>query len=129
MGTDNLFWKRKTKTPVRKSKTRGIPPTSFLIVCEGKKTEPNYFKAFKLKSANIKVVGCGDNTLSLMNKTCKIRDKAANDEEIFDQVWCVFDRDSFPLKNFNEAIHLAEREKIKVAYSKNLGDRGRPAGV
>lgn len=117
MGTDNLFWKRKNQPLKRKSKNRGRPPQSFLIVCEGEKTEPNYFKSFKLSSALVKVVGCGYNTQSLVKRALEIRKKAKEDDEIFDQVWCVFDRDSFPLQNFNEAIYLAKRKNIKVAYS------------
>lgn len=38
-------------------------------------------------------------------------------ESDYDQVWCVFDCDSFPTANFNEAIRLAGQEGIKVAYS------------
>ena len=30
---------------------------SFLIVCEGECTEPDYFKAFRMTTATIKVVG------------------------------------------------------------------------
>ena len=30
---------------------------SFLIVCEGEKTEPDYFKAFRMTAATIKAVG------------------------------------------------------------------------
>jgi hypothetical protein len=38
-------------------------------------------------------------------------------EEEYDQIWCVLDRNSFPLRNFNEALSLAERYGIQVAYS------------
>lgn len=117
MGTDNLFWKRKNQKLKRKSKGRGKPPNLFLIVCEGEKTEPNYFRSFKLTSANVTVEGCGRNTVSLINKAIEIRKKAKINDEIFDQVWCVFDRDNFPPQDFNEAINLAERNDIKVAYS------------
>ena len=39
--------------------------SSFLIVCEGEKTEPNYFKGFRRQKAliKIKVHGEGANTL------------------------------------------------------------------
>lgn len=117
MGTDNLFWKRKNQKLKRKSKGKGKPPKLFLIVCEGEKTEPNYFRSFKLTSANVTVEGCGRNTVSLIKKAIDIRSKAEKDDEIYDQVWCVFDRDSFPLHNFNEAISLAGRNDINVAYS------------
>lgn len=117
MGTDNLFWKRKNRPLKRRSKKRGEPPKSILIVCEGEKTEPNYFRAFRLSSAVVRVEGCGENTINLIKKAIDIRKKAKANDEIFDQVWCVFDRDSFPLQNFNEAISLARRKKINVAYS------------
>jgi len=114
MGTDNLFWKRKNQPLRRKSRNRGKPGKSFLIVCEGEKTEPNYFKSFKLSSATIKVVGYGMNTRSLVEKALEI---AKGDDEKFDEVWCVFDRDSFSLQNFNSAFDLARRKKINIAYS------------
>ena len=117
MGTDNLFWKRKNKSLKRKSRNRGKPPKSFLIVCEGEKTEPNYFRSFKLHSAAVKVVGCGMNTRSLVEKALEIKKKAEDNDERFDQVWCVFDRDSFSLQNFNTAFDIAGRKNIKIAYS------------
>ncbi len=47
---------------------------SFLIVCEGKNTEPDYFNAFRLTSAVVKTSGEGINTINLVNKAIKIRD-------------------------------------------------------
>lgn len=117
MGTDNLFWKRKNRSLKRRSKFRGEPPESILIVCEGEKTEPNYFRAFGLSSAKVRVEGCGANTLSLVKKAIDIRKKSKAHDEIFDQVWCVFDRDNFPPQNFNAAFDLAVKENIKIAYS------------
>jgi hypothetical protein len=38
-------------------------------------------------------------------------------DKAFDQVWCVFDRDSNPAVQFNAAIDLAKRNGIRVAYS------------
>ena len=81
---------------------------SFLIVCEGKNTEPDYFRKFKLKTATIKVVGEGYNTVSLVEQAEKL-DKQGE----YDQVWCVFDKDDF--KNFNNAIQKAEQLGFKVA--------------
>ena len=117
MGTDNLFWKRKNKPLKRKSRNRGKPPEAFLIVCEGGKTEPNYFKAFRLSSVSVRVEGLGMNTLSLVRETLKIIERAKKEGIRYDQVWCVFDKDNFPLQNFNNAIDLAARKNIKVAYS------------
>lgn len=87
----------------------------FLIVCEGKCTEPYYFIALKNElrvSVDIKIEGLGDNTDSLVERAMEL--KQSDD---FDQVWVVFDRDSFPAGRFNRAIQLAESNGIQVAYS------------
>ena len=85
----------------------------FLIVCEGEKTEPNYFESFRVPKYIRDICGLGANTVSLVKEAVKLRD----DDGDYDQVWCVFDRDSFPAQNFNAAIALAKQEDIKVAYS------------
>lgn len=45
MGTDNLFNKRREERKARQINIRNQKSSNWLIVCEGKKTEPNYFKA------------------------------------------------------------------------------------
>jgi hypothetical protein len=119
MGTDNLFWKRKNRSLNRRSGNRGTPPNSFLIVCEGEKTEPNYFKAFSrlITSVKVKVEGCGMNTLSLVKKTLEISQQARKSGENYDQVWCVFDKDDNPLDQFKAACKLADKKNIELAYS------------
>ncbi len=103
-----------------KGKKQGRPPNDarplrayFLIVCEGEKTELNYFRRFRVR-ADVKkeVLGLGDNTLSLVERTCELKQ-----QDEYTDVWVVFDRDSFPPERFNEAIALAHRRDIKVAYS------------
>lgn len=92
----------------------------FLIVCEGEKTEPAYFRSFRVPQDVIDVHGIGDNTLGLVREAIRLRDEATKfgkSEDRYDQVWCVFDRDSFPAHNFNAALTLAGNEKIRVAYS------------
>ncbi len=84
---------------------------SFLIVCEGEQTEPNYFRSFDV-NASVRVVGSGDNTMGVVEKAIELRE----DEE-YDQVWCVFDRDSFPPERFNSALAKAKNKNINVAYS------------
>lgn len=90
------------------------PRERFLIVCEGEQTEPNYFRAFRVPRDVITVRGCGENTVSLVRHAIRLRNEASG---AYDQVWCVFDRDSFPLGHFNDALALAFKEKIEVAYS------------
>jgi len=85
---------------------------SFLIVCEGEKTEPNYFGKFRVRGRTVDVRGIGANTDSLVRAAIKLKAKGS-----YDRVWCVFDRDSFPVANFNSAIALAAANGIEVAYS------------
>ena len=90
---------------------------SFLIVCEGEKTEPDYFKAFRMTSATVKAVGQAMNTMTLVSKAISIRDADQKRKKIYDQCWVVFDKDDFPAKDFNQAILFAEKNGFRVAYS------------
>lgn len=79
----------------RKVAVRNVS-VSFLIVCEGERTEPNYFKALiKDRYSDIREVtieGKGQGTVSLIKETIAIRDKSNKE---FDRVWAVFDKDDF----------------------------------
>lgn len=69
---------------------------------------------------SIDIDGTGKNTLSIIDEAIKLRDKY---EEKYlrkiDKVWAVFDKDSFPSKNFNNAINKGEnlRPKINCAWT------------
>jgi len=47
----------------------------FLIVCEGEKTEPNYFNSFRVPKAVVEVVGVGMNTVDLVRKALDLKQK------------------------------------------------------
>lgn len=96
---------------------RKLEKKFFLIVCEGENTEPSYFNKFKLSTAKIKTTGEGYNTLSLVRRTAEIVEEEKAKGRTYDYVWCVFDRDSFTPKDFNEAIRQAEANGFFVAYS------------
>ena len=81
-----------------------------LIVCEGARTEPSYFRRFRL---NGDVVGLGDHTLSLVQRAIALRD----DDGAFTETWVVMDRDDFELGRFQQAVALANRERIRLALS------------
>lgn len=100
----------------RVSYVREVKQT-FLIVCEGENTEPDYFKAFRLTSANIKAVGQGINTVSLVQKALRIREEERKKGREYDQCWVVFDKDDFPDSDFNRAIALAHSNGMNAAYS------------
>lgn len=99
----------------------------FLIVCEGEKTEPNYFESLKkdlpkgvLTSCRIDIEGTGRNTRSLVEESKKIKARLESETSLsIDKIWVVFDRDSFGIDNFNEAINLCKnsRPKIGCAWS------------
>jgi len=96
------------------------PRQRFLIVCEGEKTEPNYFEKFPVPKDVIVTIHRGAGVhISVVREAISRRD---NSDDEYDQIWCVFDRDKQPSNprsahNFNEAIRLARSEGIKVAYS------------
>ncbi|MDR0878778.1 MAG: RloB family protein, partial [Treponema sp.] len=90
----------------------------FLLFARGK--EPNYFLAFPENPkvySDIDVRGPGYNTISLVKEAIRIKEEAWKNRVPYQEVWCVFDRDSFPLESFNEAIALARSEKIRCVYS------------
>jgi hypothetical protein len=106
------------KALTRLENTRNL--RRFLIVCEGGKTEPNYFKKFPEKPDvydRIDIYGTGYNTLSLVNEAIRLKNEAQKKREPYIEVWCVFDKDDFPIKHFLQAITLAGENQIKCAYS------------
>lgn len=120
---DNSILKRikqKQDREKRKYRTRE-KRVRVLIVCEGEKTEPNYFgsidKRLPKGLIELKISGIGDNTINVVESAMTIRGEAATKGHPYDHVWAVFDRDSFPPERFNEAVFLADRENINCAYS------------
>jgi hypothetical protein len=117
MGHDKLFQKRNVLA--RPEKTRKL--RRILIVCEGTKTEPNYFRKFKATNPEvfdaIDVQGTGYNTVSLITEAINIKNEAIQKKEPYIETWCVFDKDDFPIESFEKAIKMAEQNQIKCAYS------------
>jgi len=105
----------KRKKSNRKIHTRDLIER-ILIVCEGEKTEPNYFRKFLIdeNKCYVKTTGEGYNTVRLVQKAIKVQKESMPP---YNKVWCVFDRDSFPAKDFNKAIKEAKKKGIEVAYS------------
>lgn len=92
----------------------------FLIVCEGKKTEPFYFKALVKNCIStvreVTIEGKGMATIALVEKTKEIKeDLERRNAMLFDRVWVVFDKDDF--EDFNDAIALARRYGFKSAWT------------
>ncbi len=104
------------RTLKRTSSLRQVKQT-FLIVCEGEVTEPEYFNSFRLTSANVKAIGKGMNTISLVKEAIAIRDIEKKRNRNYDQCWVVFDKDDFADSDFNAAIQMAQANGFHVAYS------------
>jgi len=114
---DNALLKRFAKSSSSKKKSKELN-AFFLIVCEGEKTEPNYFRSFPKQSGkiifDITFDGGGISTLKVVEKAIQLRDRS---QQKYDRVWAVFDRDSFKANSFNSAIQKAEANDIKCAWS------------
>ncbi len=103
----------------RQSSPRGkrVIRYSILIVCEGEKTEPNYFKEFAKNNQSffvydITVEGRGRGPKDVVKNAIELKVKNS-----YDRVWAVFDKDDILDNDFNEAINKATKEKIEVAWS------------
>lgn len=115
------MWHRRERMLGRGRPFRERRP-AILIVCEGEKTEPNYFSALRmerrLSSARIEIVPGtipGSDPRRIVNYALYRIRQRRHEGEKFDHVWCVFDRDEHP--KINEAFAAARRAKIAVAYS------------
>ena len=106
-------------------KERQATDFSMLIVCEGKKTEPGYFNWYKeqinkRKNLNIAISGEGKNTVTLVQKAIDL----ASQNCIYDEVWCVFDRDDFDKigeqnrNDFQEALRLIDAENATTSSNR-----------
>ncbi len=118
MGSDDLFAKRKQRSAASLARTKNdrAKAQRFLIVCEGSKTEPQYFQAMVaalgINSQYVKIAPNNGNTPDriishaqhLYDDDCKLGDS-------FDQVFCVFDRDTH--STFDDAIKLVKKQSEK----------------
>jgi len=115
MGSDNLFHKRKARQveSLRRKKARRASYDTVLIVCEGEKTEPYYFKElrddFKLNSANIEITGDtgGSSPMNVVNY-------AFDHYEEYDQTFCVFDKDRHT--NYQQAFNKVRDKKQRKEH-------------
>lgn len=121
MGSENLFHKRKAKNAksLQRKGARRAAYKKILIVCEGEKTEPNYFEGareyYELNTVNVEVRGdCGSDPMSIVSfaKQRYREEKDAGDP--FDQIYCVFDKDGHA--TYNRAIDALTSATPKDTY-------------
>lgn len=115
MGSNQIDRKRKANSYERKPGNKATRKR-LLIVCEGSKTEPHYFRDMRqdlrLKTADVKICGkeCGSDPVSVYKYALKESD---DDDVGYDAVFCVFDTDSH--KNLDQALEMIERANSFVA--------------
>ncbi len=114
----NKEYKRNTRL-----KSKKLAPANYLIVCEGKQTEPNYFNGLKKKInekygnkvdvliPSIEIKGTGKNTTDLVNYTSKFVNYS---NKRYANVWVVFDKDDYSDEQFDNAIKSCD---YNVAWS------------
>ena len=96
----------------------------YLIVCEGTKTEVNYFEGLKqdlppgvINLVELTVEGTGHNTLTVIDDALRAKARLENQGRTIDEVWAVFDRDSFPEEHFNNAIFKGQANGVQCAWT------------
>lgn len=112
--------KREAKAAKKRIENTRSKIVRFLIVCEGERTEPNYFQALvKDRYSEVrdeKIVGEGRSTCALIKRTLQIKEELERKRQLpFDRIWVVFDKDDFT--DFNEAINLAKTHSFNCAWT------------
>jgi hypothetical protein len=103
--------------PARRDAYR--PLRRVLIVCEDEKSSKYYFDSFPVdrRRIDIRTVGAGRNTDSLVEHAIALKREAGLRQELYNDIFCVFDRDSFPAHNFNRAFQLALNAGIRAIWA------------
>lgn len=125
MGTDDLFKKRRADRRQRRHEYKIPKANSFLIVTEGARTEPLYFRGIQklikdkiggmvdvVEAPVIDIYGEGCSTEKLIEVTERIVKEA---KIIYQNIWVVFDKDDF--EDFDQAILDGHNKGYKIAWS------------
>lgn len=113
-------WKKK-----RRQQYLELKEYRYYIFCEGEQTEPQYFAGFKrLIEDNpiykdmvlIEIEPCAAETMRVIGMAERYVKKNNIQKG---QVWCVYDKDSFPAEHFNgvvERINLLNKDNPELQY-------------
>jgi hypothetical protein len=121
----NHNWRDRSRRPARRQPFLDPKPT-ILVVCEGRVTEPEYFRALKTASRNprvfVELVEGQGVPLSVVRAAKTLKDQASkrarrerDDNLAYDSVWCVYDMDDHP--HHHEAREMAGANSINLAIS------------
>lgn len=128
--SDQLFKKERQVRQQRKEKYKMLKRSHWLIVGEGVRTEYNYFteavdyinKKLPIEhQLQVKVVGMGKNTTSLVESTIELENKinkhAKKVEVPYGKIFVVFDKDDFTNDAFNQAVARCESNGYIACWS------------
>lgn len=103
-------WKKKRRKEYLEKKE-----FRYYIFCEGQQTEPLYFEGFKRHIEEnpiyrdmvlIKIEPCQSETMRVIS----MAERYVKENKIQKgQIWCVYDKDSFPAKDFNSVEQRARQ--------------------
>lgn len=125
MGTDDLFKKRREERKKRRHEYKTPKANSFLIITEGERTEPLYFKGLQrvikekvggmievVEAPLIDIYGEGCSTGKLIEVAERIVKEA---KVIYQNIWVVFDKDDF--EDFDQAVKQGKDKGYNIAWS------------
>ena len=110
-------WKKKRRQEYLEKKE-----FRYYIFCEGQATEPKYFQGFKRYIEDnpiyrdmvlIEIEGCQAETMRVIGKA---EEYVRENKITKGQIWCVYDKDSFPSSDVNGVVQRAEvlNQKIRI---------------
>ncbi len=105
----------------RRDRAKKIMPEYHLIVTEGTKTEPAYFRSVRdiingkyRHRIQLDIIGEGDNTLGLFEKA---KSRSLQNPNGYKHVWVVFDTDDFPAEHIDRTAALCQKNSTaETAY-------------
>lgn len=95
------------------------PKPRLLIVCEGRRTEPNYFEGFRKENRNVVISVCespGKTPLQIVRLALQKARELDIGKVDGDSAWCVFDVDECEDKDMRRAVEIAGNE-LELAVS------------
>ena len=110
---------RKNETHIKRFQRKLAPKKVILIVCEGEKTEKNYFNRLKnflkLTSVSIEILPSSHPTpMQVINYAGQKAKKVSE----YDEIYCVIDRDTH--KDFDKALSKVQSIKLKNTILKAI---------
>jgi hypothetical protein len=110
----------------RRSRARRLPKRRLLVICEGRSTEPTYFRALRTAFRNslleVEIEKGGATPKTLVERAAARKRQAVREAKrerdgflAYDEVWCVFDVDEHPY--LPDANQQARDHGIELAVS------------